>query len=158
MAAKMIIEPGVVEELILDVIQDIQVRKKRANSISVCKSLLKTCGLDDSTTSLQLAMMLAEGKIEDTRTGGSESFRVCESDKTEKQKEKLETFLVMRRDSLNVEMNSCLLLPLPNLRERRHCTSQMQRKFFPLKKMMHIFKTKMKRWKETMESTNVSKD
>lgn len=60
--------------LILDAIENLQVKKKRANSISVCKSLSKMHGLNDSATSLQLTMMLAEGKIEDTRTGGSESF------------------------------------------------------------------------------------
>lgn len=74
MAAKMVLEPQEVEDLILDAIENLQVKKKRANSISVCKSLSKMHGLNDSATSLQLTMMLAEGKIEDTRTGGSESF------------------------------------------------------------------------------------
>ena len=86
MAAKMVLDPQEVEELILDTIENIQVKKKRANSISVCKTLSKTHGLNDSTTSLQLTMMLAEGKIEDTRTGGSESFRVCEPGNILKQK------------------------------------------------------------------------
>ena len=82
----MVLEPQEVEEVILDTIENIQVKKKRANSISVCKTLSKTHGLNDSTTSLQLTMMLAEGKIEDTRTGGSESFRVCEPGNILKQK------------------------------------------------------------------------
>ena len=51
--------------------------KKRANAVSVCNYLSKTHGLSDSTTSLQLTMMLAERKMEDTRTGGEESLRVC---------------------------------------------------------------------------------
>ena len=86
MASKMILEPQKVEELIIGTIQNIQKRKMRANLITVCKSLSKTHGLNDSETLLQLAMMLAEGKIQDTRTGGSESFRVCEQDFILKQK------------------------------------------------------------------------
>ncbi len=72
-----ILEPQEVEELIFKAIENIQVRKKRANTISICKFLSTTHGLDESTTSLQLAMMQAERKIQDTRNGGSESFRVC---------------------------------------------------------------------------------
>ena len=79
-------EPDEVEELIVDTIQRIQGKKKRANSVSVCNYLSKTYGLSDSTTSLQLTMMLAERKIEDTRTGGEESLRVCKENELEKQK------------------------------------------------------------------------
>ena len=50
-------------KMVLDAIENIQVKKKRANSISVCKSLSKTHGLKDSTISLQLTMMLAEGNL-----------------------------------------------------------------------------------------------
>eukprot|EP00794_Sanderia_malayensis_P001652 gene1652-1837_t len=78
MAENTVLEPKEVEELIIDTIENIQGKRKRANSTSVWKSLTKTHGLNDSATALQLTMMLTEGKIEDTKTGGTESFQVCE--------------------------------------------------------------------------------
>ncbi len=79
MAAKCVLEPEEVEQLVLDAIRKIQENKQRADVNSVCKTLSKKHGLDDSTTSLQITMMIATGQVQTVKRGGAESLRVCET-------------------------------------------------------------------------------
>ena len=79
MAAKCVLDPEEVEQLILDAIRKIRENKQRADANSVCKTLSKNYGLDDSTTTLQLTMMIATGQIQSVKHRGAESLRLSES-------------------------------------------------------------------------------
>ncbi len=66
MAAKYVPEPEEAEELILDAIRKLTSAKskQRATSEKICSALLRSHGLEESTTMLQITMMLATNKIE----------------------------------------------------------------------------------------------
>ena len=86
MAAKCVLDPEEVEQLILEAIRKIQENKQRADVNSVCKTLSKKYGLDDSTTTLQLTMMIATGQIQSVKHGGAESLRLSETQVQKKTK------------------------------------------------------------------------
>ena len=86
MAAKCVLDPEEVEQLILDAIRKIRENKQRADANSVCKTLSKNYGLDDSTTTLQLTMMIATGQIQSVKHRGAESLRLSESQAEKKTK------------------------------------------------------------------------
>ena len=86
MAAKCVLDPEEVEQLILDAIRKIQEKKQRADVNSVCKTLSKRHGLDDSTTTLQLTMMIATGQVQSVKHGGAESLRLSETQVPKKTK------------------------------------------------------------------------
>ena len=86
MAAKCVLDPEEVEQLILDAIRKIRENKQRADANSVCKALSKNYGLDDSTTTLQLTMMIATGQIQSVKHRGAESLRLSESQAQKKTK------------------------------------------------------------------------
>ncbi len=81
MAAKYVPEPEEAEELILDAIRKITSAKskQRATSEKICSALLRSHGLEESTTMLQITMMLATNKIENKPKNGLESLKIVES-------------------------------------------------------------------------------
>ena len=52
----------------------------------MCKTLSKKHGLDDSTTTLQITMMLATGQVQTIKCGGAELLRICETQVPKKTK------------------------------------------------------------------------
>ena len=76
-------------------------------------------------------MMLAEGKVEDTRTGGSESLRVCEPGNILKQKQKEKVRKISDEEQRLAECRNELLFvaatPKHQRKEASHKRDEMEK-------------------------------
>ena len=86
MAAKCVLDPEEVEQLTLNAIRKIQDNKRRAEVNSMWKTLSKRHGLDDSTTTLQLNMMMATGQVQSVKHGCAESLLLSKHRSQRKEK------------------------------------------------------------------------
>ena len=79
-----------IENLVVNEIERIKGSKQRADTISVCKALLKKHGLAEGVVVIAIDFMMKRGKLKKAFYAGRESFSIADSAGTNESNEELE--------------------------------------------------------------------